>query len=104
MDFKSTIDLFDEYYRQEDKNSNFNRDVASEARKRLIQLDRILRRIIALEKEEGTIGGVPLDVENGEAFFRQRSITGRSRRPRGTAARGDITVWPGPRSPLLGAL
>src|SRR5260370_27744309 len=55
MDFKSTIDLFDEYYRQEEKNSNFNRDVASEARKRLIQLDRILRRIIALEKEEGTI-------------------------------------------------
>ena len=55
MDLKSTIDLFDEYYRHEDENTNFNRDVASEARKRLVQLDGILRRIIALEKEGGTI-------------------------------------------------
>lgn len=56
MDLKPTIDLFDEYYRYEDKrNPDFNKDVASEARKRLVQLNKILERVIALEQEEGTI-------------------------------------------------
>lgn len=52
MNLNPTIYLFDEYYRREDRtNPSFNREVAGEARKRLVQLSRILERVIALEQE-----------------------------------------------------
>jgi hypothetical protein len=47
-----TIKLFDEYYRHQDKvNASFNKDLACEARKRLVQLGKILGRVFMLERE-----------------------------------------------------
>ena len=53
MDFEICLVAFDKYYREQNykKNGKFNKDVACEARRRLVQLKKILDNVNSLEAE-----------------------------------------------------